>query len=105
MLKRSASIDLGLITRIADVVPVPLVLHGSSGVPDDQLVAAIRAGMTKINVSTHLNSVFTRAVRTDLAADPDVVDSRKYVAAGRAALSGEAERLIRLFAGEDAAQS
>ena len=105
MLKRSASIDLGLITRIAEVVPVPLVLHGSSGVPDDQLVAAIRAGMTKINVSTHLNSVFTRAVRTDLAADPDVVDSRKYVAAGRAALSGEAERLIRLFAGEDAAQS
>jgi fructose-bisphosphate aldolase class II len=87
-----------LITRINAVVPVPLVLHGSSGVSDDQLVAAIAAGMTKINVSTHLNSFFTAAVRSYLTDNPEVVDSRKYVAAGRDALSAEAERLIRLFA-------
>jgi len=98
MTKRSAALDLELITRINAVVPVPLVLHGSSGVSDDQLVAAIAAGMTKINVSTHLNSFFTAAVRSYLTDNPEVVDSRKYVAAGRHALSAEAERLIRLFA-------
>jgi fructose-bisphosphate aldolase class II len=98
MTKRSAALDLELITRINAVVPVPLVLHGSSGVSDDQLVAAIAAGMTKINVSTHLNSFFTAAVRSYLTDNPEVVDSRKYVAAGRDALSAEAERLIRLFA-------
>jgi fructose-bisphosphate aldolase class II len=98
MTKRSAALDLELITRINAVVPVPLVLHGSSGVSDDQLVAAIAAGMTKINVSTHLNSFFTAAVRSYLTHNPEVVDSRKYVAAGRDALSAEAERLIRLFA-------
>ena len=38
---------------------MPLVLHGSSGVPDDELRAAVSAGMTKINISTHLVSVFT----------------------------------------------
>lgn len=97
MTQRNAALDLELITRINAVVGVPLVLHGSSGVPDDQLVAAIAAGMTKINVSTHLNSFFTAAVRSYLTDNPDVVDSRKYVASGRDALSAEAERLIRLF--------
>lgn len=99
MSSRSASLDLDLIGRIAVAVPVPLVLHGSSGVPDDQIVRAIRAGMTKINVSTHLNGFFTRAVRAALDADAGLVDSRKYLGAGRAALSAEAERLLVLFAG------
>lgn len=100
MSSRSASLDLDLIVRIADAVPVPLVLHGSSGVPDDEIVRAIRAGMTKINVSTHLNGFFTRAVRAALDADPSLVDSRRYLAAGRTALSAEAERLLVLFAGK-----
>lgn len=99
MSSRSASLDLDLIGRIADAVPVPLVLHGSSGVPDDEIVRAIHAGMTKINVSTHLNGFFTRAVRAALDADAGLVDSRKYLGAGRAALSAEAERLLVLFAG------
>ncbi|MET0579440.1 MAG: class II fructose-bisphosphate aldolase [Ilumatobacteraceae bacterium] len=102
MSSRSASLDLDLITRIAAAVPVPLVLHGSSGVPDDQIVQAIRAGMTKINVSTHLNGYFTRAVRAALDADENLVDSRRYLSAGRAALSAEAERLLVLFAGRAA---
>ena len=99
MRQRDASLDLELIARIADAVSVPLVLHGSSGVPDDQLVQAIQAGMVKINVSTHLNGFFTRAVRSALDSDPALVDSRRYLAAGRAALSAEAERLLVLFAG------
>lgn len=98
MTAREASLDLGLIARLHATLSVPLVLHGSSGVPDATIVAAIAAGMTKINVSTHLNGFFTRAIRTFLAENPSVVDSRKYVLAGRDALSGEAERLLRLFA-------
>ena len=70
------------------------MLHGSSGVADDQIVAAIRAGMTKINVSTHLNGFFTAAIRGYLAEHAAVVDSRKYVAAGRDAVAGEAARLL-----------
>ena len=98
MSARDASLDLDLIARIAEAVPVPLVLHGSSGVPDEQIVRAIQAGMTKINVSTHLNGYFTRAVRAALEADSGLVDSRRYLSAGRAALSAETERLLVLFA-------
>lgn len=98
MTERSAQLDLELITRLKDAVQLPLVLHGSSGVADETLVAAIRAGMTKINVSTHLNGFFTRAVREYLDTHPAVVDSRKYIAAGRDALVVETARLLTLFA-------
>ncbi|UKA60075.1 class II fructose-bisphosphate aldolase [Arthrobacter sp. FW306-2-2C-D06B] len=98
MTERSAALDLALITRLKEAVQLPLVLHGSSGVADERLVAAIRAGMTKINVSTHLNGFFTRAVREYLDANPSVVDSRKYIKAGRDALVLETARLLTLFA-------
>lgn len=98
MTERSASLDLELIERMAATVPVPLVLHGSSGVSDEGMLAAIRAGMTKINVSTHLNVQFTAAVREFLAANPEVVDPRKYVAAGNKVVRAEVERLLRWYA-------
>ncbi|HUG51112.1 MAG TPA: class II fructose-bisphosphate aldolase [Terrimesophilobacter sp.] len=101
MTQRVASLDLELIARLRAALDVPLVLHGSSGVPDDRLAAAIRAGMTKINVSTQLNRVFTQALREYLTADSTVVDSRKYVRAGRSAVAAEAARLLTLFSGND----
>ena len=63
MLTRDAVLDLALIASIRRAVSVPLVLHGSSGVPDRDLAAAVEAGMTKINIATQLNKVFTGAVR------------------------------------------
>ena len=79
-------------------MPVPLVLHGSSGVPDAGLVAAVEAGLTKVNIATHLNNAFTAAVRTYLSDHPDVVDTRKYVGAGRDAVEAESARLLELLA-------
>ena len=99
MTTRTARLDLGLISSIRDAVPVPLVLHGSSGVPDDHLREAVAAGMTKINISTHLNGTFTGRVREVLAAEPTLVDPRKYLGAARAATAQEVERLVRLLAG------
>src|ERR1700761_6149882 len=61
MTSRTARLDLDLITRLRDAVPVPLVLHGSSGVPDATLRQAVAAGMRKVNISTHLNRLFTEA--------------------------------------------
>ena len=98
MTTRTARLDLDLIAAIRDAVPVPLVLHGSSGVPDDHLREAVGSGMTKINISTHLNGTFTGQVREVLAADPALVDPRKYLGAARAATAREVERLVRLLA-------
>lgn len=97
MTERTARLDEDLVAAISAQVPVPLVLHGSSGVPDDGLVGAVRAGMTKINIATHLNSVFTQAMSARLAERP-TVDTRAYLGAGRDAVAAEAERLLRLLA-------
>lgn len=97
MTERTASLDLDLIARLRHAVPVPLVLHGSSGVADETIRAAIHAGITKVNVSTHLNRFFTSAVREYLAAHPEVVDPRLYVREGRAAETREAARLMTLL--------
>jgi fructose-bisphosphate aldolase class II len=98
MTERTAALDLGLVARLHAAVPVPLVLHGSSGVSDETIVSAIRSGITKVNVSTHLNGFFTDAVRRYLSEHPEVVDSRRYVRAGRSAVTAEAARLLTLFA-------
>ena len=101
MTERTAALDLELIARLHAAVPVPLVLHGSSGVADETIVSAIRSGITKVNVSTHLNAAFTAAVRRTLAADPELVDSRRYLREGRTAVAAEAARLLTLFAVTD----
>jgi fructose-bisphosphate aldolase, class II len=98
MTERSVALDLELISALRNVVPVPLVLHGSSGVPDEELVRAVEAGMTKINIATHLNHVFTESIRATLAADRAMVDSRRYLGPARDAVAAEAERLLRLLA-------
>ncbi|MFD7093052.1 class II fructose-bisphosphate aldolase [Streptomyces sp. NPDC059896] len=95
MTERTAAVDLDLIRALHTAVPVPLVLHGSSGADDATLAAAVHAGMKKINMSTHLNTVFTGAVRATLDAGPAVVDPRRYLGPAREAMAVEVARLLR----------
>jgi fructose-bisphosphate aldolase class II len=104
MLTRDARLDNELIAAIAAVAGAPLVLHGSSGVPDDGLIEAVRHGMVKVNIATQLNKVLTGTVRAVLAADQTGVDPRRWLGPARAAVSDEAERLLRLLALEKAGQ-
>ncbi|MEU4163837.1 class II fructose-bisphosphate aldolase [Actinoplanes sp. NPDC026670] len=87
MVTRSARLDHDLIARLAAAVPVPLVLHGSSGVPDDELTRAVHGGMAKINIGTALNTAFTGTVRAALGTHPDLVDPRRYLASARTAMA------------------
>jgi fructose-bisphosphate aldolase, class II len=103
MLTRDAALDLDLIGRIHAAVGVPLVLHGSSGVPDGQLAAAVRAGLTKVNIATQLNKVFTAAIRARLSADGRLVDPRRYTGAGRDAVAAEVARLLGVLGSAGAA--
>jgi fructose-bisphosphate aldolase class II len=94
MRTRDAALDFDRIAELRAAVPVPLVLHGSSGVSDAGLTNAVDRGMRKVNIATHLNSAFTAAVRRYLEADPEVVDTRRYLGAGRDAVAGEVARLL-----------
>jgi fructose-bisphosphate aldolase class II len=103
MTERRAALDLELIKELRAAVEVPLVLHGSSGVPDHEIVRAVRAGITKINIATHLNKIFTGAVRSVLGEHPMLVDSRKYLGPARDAMAAETARLLTMLDGASVA--
>ena len=92
MTERTARVDAGLVARLAAAVPVPLVLHGASGVPDDELRAAARAGIAKINVGTALNIAYTAAVRAGVCGT-SAVDPRPYLSAARDEMTATAVAL------------
>jgi fructose-bisphosphate aldolase class II len=95
MTARTAVLDLDLISRLRASVPVPLVLHGSSGVVPATLVAAIAAGIVKVNIGTALNVAFTAAVRARLEADVGLVDPRRYLAPAREAMAAVVTETLR----------
>jgi fructose-bisphosphate aldolase class II len=99
MTTRTAALDQGLIKKLSGALDVPLVLHGSSGVPDPELAAAVVGGIAKVNVGTALNVAMTGAIRDYLAAHPDAVDSRKYLTAGRRAMARTVADLLRVIGG------
>lgn len=98
MTERSAALDIGLIRTLSSALPVPLVLHGSSGVPDAMLAQAVAAGMVKINVATHLNGIFSNTISQYMTAHPSIVDPRKYLGAARGPVAAEVSRMLSLFA-------
>ena len=99
MTERTASLDVELIASIAAAVPVPLVLHGSSGVPDAEVRAAVRAGIRKVNVGTALNAAWTATLRRELGAQPEVTDPRRYDRAARDAVADVVAVLCGVIAG------
>jgi fructose-bisphosphate aldolase class II len=94
MTTKEARLDHDLIRALADQVPVPLVLHGSSGVLDDELRRAVAGGIRKVNVGTALNVAMTSALRKALGSDPDVTDPRRYLAPARDAMREATLRLL-----------
>ncbi len=103
MTTRTATLDHDLLQRLSATLDVPLVLHGSSGVPDDQLMAAVAGGITKVNVGTALNIAMTGAIREFLVAHPEAVDSRRYLSVGREAMARAVTRIIGVLRRQDQA--
>lgn len=97
MTTRSAVLDIALVSEIFQMVSIPLVLHGSSGVQDRDLKEGVRTGMSKINIATHLNQIFTNQIRAILKEDSSLNDPRRYIGNGRDAISVEVARLLLLL--------
>lgn len=76
-------LDINRLSGIRQVVSIPLVLHGTSGVPDDTVRECIRRGICKVNYATDLRIAFTKGVTRVLSEHPETIDPKKYNAAGR----------------------
>ena len=96
-------LDVDRLSEIREVVSIPLVLHGTSGVPDDAVKECIRRGICKVNYATDLRIAFTKGVRKYLLENPDAIDPKKYNASGREEVKQYAMSKIKVCGSVDKA--
>ncbi len=119
--KGKANLALERITEIADVVDIPLVLHGASGVkkenvdiansfgaelgdakgvPDEAIVEAVTRGICKVNIDTDMRIAFLAFLRKALSEKPENIDPRKYLSAAREAVGQVVREKVTLLRSE-----
>ena len=81
--KEVPRLDIERLIQIRKVVEAPLVLHGASGIDDEQIRQCIKEGICKINFATELRRAFSDGVQAYLAKDPTALDPKKYNTTGR----------------------
>jgi fructose-bisphosphate aldolase class II len=97
MYKGEPNIRYDIIEAVASKIPVPIVLHGGSGVPDESIRRAIAAGVGKINVNTENQVACTNTIRDIFAKDAKVYDPRKYLGPAREAMKEVVKSKMQLF--------
>lgn len=76
-------LDFDRLKAIREKTDVPLVLHGGSGIPVDQVQRAIKLGVAKFNVGTAIHVSFTSGLRESLAAEPESHNMMQHLAFAR----------------------
>lgn len=71
-------LDTELLSKIRNVVSIPLVLHGASGVPDETVMDCVKRGISKVNFATELRIAYSNGVKEYIKENPDVIDPKKY---------------------------
>jgi fructose-bisphosphate aldolase, class II len=97
MRTKDAKLDYERIKKIRDLLGIPLVLHGASGVSDESSREAIACGICKINVATELNGAFVRGMKDGIVAMPDEVDPRKILKLAKKNVKEVVRERIRVF--------
>ena len=95
--KGEPNLDFERMKKISETLPIPLVLHGGSGIPDDKIQKAIECGTSKINVNTELQVAWTSGVREFLKTDENAYDPRKVIGSGEKTMKEKIVEKIRLF--------
>jgi tagatose bisphosphate family class II aldolase len=96
MYKGEPKLDFERLSAIHDLVDVPLVLHGASGVPDASVREAIARGIAKVNIATELKNPMADAIKAVFAHNPEENDPRKYMGAAKTAVKEMVRNKIRL---------
>lgn len=95
--KGEPRLDFERLRVIREKVPVPLVLHGASGIPDEMIREACRIGVDKINIDTEIRDAFRKAVEGFLRDNPEEIDPRKILGPAREAMKKVVAGKMRLF--------
>lgn len=95
--KGEPKLDFERLAKIKSMVKIPIVLHGSSGVPDEAIREAIKLGVRKVNIDTNIREAFTGAARKVLDNNAKEIDPRKALGPAREAAVEIIREKIRIF--------
>lgn len=95
--KGEPNLDFVTMEEINKTLPIPLVLHGGTGIPEDKIKKAIACGISKININTDLQDVWSKAVREFLNNDDKVYDPRKVIGSGESAIKNQVDKIVTIF--------
>lgn len=99
--KHIPRLDVDRLSAIAEKVEVPLVLHGASGVPNNQIKECIRRGICKVNYATELRISYTNAIREFLRKDDKTYDPKVYGKLGKSAVKEVVRQKILVLGSAD----
>lgn len=99
--KEEPKLDFERLKEIREVVDIPLVLHGASGVPEESVRKAISLGITKVNIATELKIPFSNELRKYLIEHPEANDPRKYMADAKKAMADVVKEKILMCMSEN----
>lgn len=92
-------LDIERIKEIRKAAGVPLVLHGGSGITDDEFKQAIQAGISIIHINTELRLAYKQGLQKSLCDDSDEIAPYKFLRPARDAMQAVVEKRMALFAG------
>lgn len=95
--KGEPNLDFKTMQEINNTLPIPLVLHGGTGIPEDKIKQAISCGISKININTDLQVVWSKAVREFLNEDEKVYDPRKVIGSGELVMKNQINKIVTIF--------
>jgi fructose-bisphosphate aldolase class II len=95
--KGEPKLDYERLSQIKALVKIPIVLHGSSGVPDDSIRKAIELGVRKVNIDTNIREAFVGAMRRVITEKPNEIDPRKILGPAREATVAVIREKMKAF--------
>ncbi|MEN6460214.1 MAG: class II fructose-1,6-bisphosphate aldolase [Syntrophomonas sp.] len=95
--KGEPKLDFERLVKIKELTKIPLVLHGSSGVPDESVQKAIKLGICKVNIDTNIREAFVWKMREKIQENPEEIDPRKILGPARDAAVEIIRQKIRAF--------
>ena len=95
--KGEPKLRFDILNEIESLITTPIVLHGSSGVPDETIRQAIESGVRKINIDTNIREAFVRGVHKAILANPNEIDPRKILGPAKEEMKEIVKEKIKLF--------
>ncbi len=96
-------LDFERLDKIKQLIDMPVVLHGASGISAEDLQTGVKYGVNKVNVNTDFQQAFTSKIKEIFAEKPELYDPRKYCGPGRDAITAKVKEKIKILGSNDKA--